>query len=511
MNIEEFRDEDDIYTIAELSDSVKMKLISKVEFFKKYDLTDYQKDMFIRSFSKESQQKILLNKELTLKWFGIRDLLTEIIADFEEEKTILKFIDYYQTELEGEEKVWIIAGLSEEVQKKVLLENPYGLTKKDICMLLEILRVPTFVNFIRENEDFFREKNIRVYQITERYLMWKQLEFIAKLEETGLSQREKLAILETLDEETKEEIDTSNFPEEYILALNQKPVYRLQIEIDLNGDLEQYCGFDEKIWVKSPMEMTKKEKERFLQLCEICPNIKIEDELGIGSSTYEEYQYAEDFIQKLIQAIDENWTDLQKIGFVDYAIGQKISYSPDFGTEIQDEEAARALWKIIYTGYGVCDGISQVEKYILGKIGIRAEIMYSKNHAFLKLKQIQWIDEKGELKKGDTFLDPTWNLGAYRFGYKPESFCRSYEEIRKQDINEEGMDFKCHEINPRLTQNTIDLDTATLRRVFINLGIARKDGSFPIIDFIHLSHNIDNHNTLKPNEKRGAIGETSIR
>ena len=83
--------------------------------------------------------------------------------------------------------------------------------------------------------------------------------------------------------------------------------------------------------------------------------------------------------------IQEDWSDLQKIAYIDYRIGKKISYTPDFNTEVSNDGAARALWKIIASGYGVCNGIAQIEQYMLKRVGIESEMVSAETHAFLKV------------------------------------------------------------------------------------------------------------------------------
>lgn len=239
------------------------------------------------------------------------------------------------------------------------------------------------------------------------------------------------------------------------------------------------------------MEISSKEKLKLLKLCEICPEINMQDNIGLGQSTAKEYRNAEIWIDSILEQIDEKWSDIQKVAFIDNAIGKKISYSPDFDTEVFDASESRALWKIIDSGYGVCNGISQVEKYIFDQIGIESEIVSSGKHSFLKLKNIEIETEEG-IKTGDTILDPTWNLTAHRYGAKPENFCRSYEEIRKNDIRTDGTDAKCHENDEQLKSATLELDEKSLRKVFRSIGIADKEGNFSIKDFIDKATEIDN-------------------
>lgn len=192
--------------------------------------------------------------------------------------------------------------------------------------------------------------------------------------------------------------------------------------------------------------------------------------------------------------MNPEWSDIQKVAFIDNTIGKKISYTPEFGTEacIKWSEKPRALWKIISSGYGVCNGIAQVEQYMLSKVGINAEQVSGEQHAFLKLKNIELPTANGEMVKGNTILDPTWNLGAHRYGYKPETFCKSYLQIRRGDILSNGKDTESHANDEELADATLNLDEKSLRQIFASIGLADKDGVFPIQDIIKSSKVIDN-------------------
>lgn len=313
-----------------------------------------------------------------------------------------------------------------------------------------------------------------------------------------MSLDEKRQILATLSQEAKDNIDTSNFPPEYISAIEMKISETInyqygKIIINLNSNLENYRGLDELIAINA-MEISDKDIPKLMELCNICPNISIYDNIGLSPSTVQEYKNGEAWIGKVLSGINPDWTNIQKVAYIDNAIGKKISYSPDFDTEVFDAEEARALWKIIDSGYGVCNGISQVEKYILDRVGIESELVSSGRHAFLKLKNITLPAEDGKLLTGDTILDPTWNLTNHRFGAKPENFCRSYTEIRKHDIKDDGTDSESHKNDEKLESATLDLDEKSLRKIFTSIGVADINGDFPIKHLIDKAKSIDDYN-----------------
>ncbi len=386
--------------------------------------------------------------------------------------------------------------LSDESKKRFILENPYGYNVVTLTDLLGILSVDTLSEILKNNKEFLQEKKILTYEIIKRLKTEDQLKFVSIMENVGLSLEEKRKILVYLNPDTKEKIDKSNLSYEYKTALEMhveddfKNIETIgKIIVDFNKDLEIYRGLDDIIAINA-LKIREEDKEKLLQLCDICPNMIIRDNLMIGQSTAQEYKNAEKWIDSVIQEINPNWSDVEKVAYIDSTIGKKISYTPDFGTELFEAGDARALWKIIDSGYGVCNGIAQVEKYILEKLGIKSEIISSNKHSFLRLKDISLPTKNGEFVVGDTLLDPTWNLSNNRYGAMPPYFCVSYEQIRSQDINKYGTDTQCHK-NDNLSDVTLSLDEEMLRNAFKTIGLAGKDGYFPIKALFDKSEEVD--------------------
>ena len=265
---------------------------------------------------------------------------------------------------------------------------------------------------------------------------------------------EKRQILATFNTEVKNILVSSVTDEDYLSAISVKTDDNNRVIIDFDIDPNNYCDLDKLINI-NPKQLSNEDRETLLHICEICPDIKINDDIGLTFSTAKEYKNSEQWITSTIQKINPEWSDIQKIAFIDNAIGKKISYSPDFDTESFSPEDSRALWKIIDSGYGVCNGITQIEQYILNRIGIETEIVASDVHSFLKLNNIELPTSNGEMIKGNTLLDPTWNLASQRYGAKPENFCISYEEIRKHDIKDNGEDSLSHKNDDVLTRRKL--------------------------------------------------------
>ncbi|MCI8654681.1 MAG: transglutaminase domain-containing protein [Clostridia bacterium] len=324
-----------------------------------------------------------------------------------------------------------------------------------------------------------------------------------------LTLSEKRKILATLDEEVKRSIAMTNLPEEYKSAINIKTMKKSEealIILDLDRNLEDYKGLDDLIIIE-PAKFDEEKRKNLLQLCDICPNLKVENVLYNDEessvkfdSTATEYKEAEEWISEIIDNINSEYTKAQKMAIIDNAIGKKISYAPDFGTEIWNTNDSRALWKAISKGYGVCNGIAKIEQYMLRRVGIESEIVSGKSHAFLKVKDMELQFANGETKTGNTILDPTWNLTGHRFGGIPGNFCISYEEARANDVDGKGIDHHSHDNDEDLQDATLSLDDESLRKLYTSVGLADKDGKFPITDFMQKSKALDEEYANNPEE-----------
>lgn len=81
---------------------------------------------------------------------------------------------------------------------------------------------------------------------------------------------------------------------------------------------------------------------------------------------------------------------------------------------------------------------------------------------------------------------------AQRYNGRPSDFCLSYEEIRKHDIRDDGTDTECHKNDKDLKSATLTLDVANLRKVYTSIGLADKDGNFPVKALVDAANEIDN-------------------
>ena len=495
----EFEDYEIIKILKNLDNQSKVQILLEEKLLQEYNIKDYQITELIQSLDDKSKQKVLANVEIMKNVLKISQYdINKIIATFESEKTKLEMIEIY--ELNKYEIVDIVSTFFDESKISIILENKFQFDKSDFLNILTSLNVNSLVTFFNDNKDFFNKNNIKLYEVTRGFDNSKQIELIQYIDCFDISIEEKRKVLATLNKETKEKINTTNLPKEYVTALETRFIDSFddiikfgKIVVDFNQNLEIYKGLDELIYI-NPMQVSENDKEKLFELFEICPKIKLRDDIGLGKSTVNEYYKAENWINSVLQNLDSEWTDVQKIAFIDNAIGKKISYTPDFDTEVCDVDNARALWKIICSGYGVCNGISQVEKYMFDRIGIESEIVSSRKHVFLLLRNLEILNESGNVIKGDTILDPTWNLAAHRYGCRPNNFCLSYEEIRKNDIGNNGKDYESHKNDEKCSSATLQIDDKSLRKIFRSIGLAEKDGNFPVkqlIDKVEYINNLD--------------------
>ena len=452
------------------------------------ELTESDSEKFLQDYN-------LIKNELQLN----EDVISEMVKLISSEEVKKEMMSKYKLSLYKEK---IISTFSEESKLDIALNedirNSLGIEEYEMLKIVESLSIESLKKLFNENRTVLEELGIKPYSIVRDLTPEKQLEFIGELENFGLTLDEKRQILATLSEEVKEQIDTSNYPKDYITALrmkisdNVRSYGKIVPDLTSEDDIEIYKGLDELLFVNA-VSLDEGQRSKLMKLIVLCPEIDISDYLGITSSTGREYINGEAWIQTVIQGINQDWTNIQKIAYVDHAIGRRISYSPDAQTEVSDESKIRSLWKIIDTGYGVCNGIAQIEKYILDRLGIESELISSGNHSFLKLKDVEISNSDGTTKRGDTILDPTWNLTAQRYGGLPDNFCINYSTAREHDIDRDGKDFECHKNDEKLSSATLELDEDSIREIYKSIGLTDKDGIFPMQKLAEECREIDSH------------------
>lgn len=472
--------------IEKLNDSDKEKLLDTPGWFESHGFLPYEVSKIIAEMEDSIKYNIVSNPDLICNMLQLDNIdISDIIVTLKKEEDKDKLLDIYQLEEVLQDK--IVATYSDEGKEKFLSDTQLGKYRK--ILILKSFNIDNLIKYINNPETDLSD--LGIYEIIMELDESHQEEFISKLDTVNLTEDEKREIFVTLKPETKEKIDISQLKPSFVNALNMKTTeYGGKIILDLFADVQQYRGLDRLLSV-NPTRLYGQEKAKFMQLCAICPEMTVLSSLDSKddekvttewSSSASEYLDAEKWIEKVMYKLKPEYTDAQKIAIIDNEIGQKISYSPDFETEVFDSNDCRALYKIISSGYGVCNGIARVEQYLIERAGldIECEIVSSGRHAFIKLNNMEFELSNGERVVGTTILDPTWNLTDHRFNCRPNNFCVSYEEARKNDVDDEGKDHNCHKNDEKLHDATFNLDDASLRKLFKSVGLTDKDGNFPI-------------------------------
>ena len=107
--------------------------------------------------------------------------------------------------------------------------------------------------------------------------------------------------------------------------------YCTRIMWEKDKKIEEYRGLDSLLRI-NPEKFSKEDKEKFLRLCDICPNLLVINYLGNENegkgdiefySTPKEYRDTEKWIESILSDIKPEYTKLQKIAIIDHAIGKE--------------------------------------------------------------------------------------------------------------------------------------------------------------------------------------------
>ena len=425
------------------TDEDKIYVLKNPGILKKFNVKKYEIRRWIESMSNDGKKTMLEDRDTIIQVGFFDDELSKFISEIEDDKDKIKFVKDYK--LRGDSTRRVIVTCSDETKKSVILEENESLNVSDLESIMSSLGIDAFVEFVNNQHKFLEDKDIRVFNVIKRLTPEKQLELVWKIDEMGLSVAEKRMVFACLETSTKKAINPNNIAPEYRELLDIEISNDGMIIPDLTGDVSKYVNLDELLLVVPDRDCKSNEDRQILsELLRICPNVEIKDNISPGVSTVEEYIKGEEWVNFVLEGIKTEWTDVQKLAYIDTMIGKTVSYSPNYGTEVEKFADERTLWKVIKNGYGVCLGIAKLEIYLLARVGIEAEIVHVKGkHAFVKVKNIQIPTENG-IVEGDTLVDPTWNLTASRYGGRPQHFCKSYEELRKVDIDADGKDHECH-------------------------------------------------------------------
>lgn len=484
--------------IKSLGEEARIDLLKNKELIQKMELHGFQIEQVITELSDEKKKQLLSDKNIIEKLGLNAYTVVNIISTIKDDKIKLGFLDTNNYQAYQKEK--IIKTLSYDEKARVLVENLYSdLTKYNIVDIISSMKVDECIDFFKNNKEYVKEKKVRVFDVVRRHAdLERQLEYAYNLEKFNLPENDERLIIAGLKNKTKESLDFTKVDEKYRklaeLKLEEKGLSRYdRIIPNMNLDLSIYKGLDEILSVLPQDDLkTEKDREQFEKLCSVCPNIDIGDRIGIGASTVKEYIEGEKWIDNVLSNMKDDWNQIEKMAYIHTAIGKRLSYTPEQGTEVERPDDERPIWKIITNKNGICNGIAQLEQYMFSKIGIESNLVSAETHthAFVRAKNVEIPTNEG-IKKGDTLLDPTWDLANSRFNARLHHFCRSYDEIRKYDINSKNVDRECHKNEELEKADLIELDEQNLRKICTNIGVADKDGVFLSSDLIRKTEKID--------------------
>lgn len=476
--------------IESMTEAGKLKLIAENTQILKETVGSFRLERLVESLEADSIKQIMTNNETVLALDFSGSQLSDVLCKLSDDNLKLELAKKHELNLVDTSRV--VKSVNDDLKLEVLKGGEYNFNEYDAKRIITGMSAGKIIEVISNEKELLEKYSVQPYDILSALDAKSQIQIIQNLNSLGLEISDQRKCVAVLSEDAKNGVDKETLPEEVKEAFGVTKDTNGNIAVDFSTDLSKYSGLDELIKI-NPSNLTSSERQKFKELAHICPNMCVKDNLVISESTSQEYLNAEAWIEEIEEKINPEWSDVEKIAYIDNAIGKKVSYTPDFGTEKCDEGAARSLWKIIDQGYGVCNGISQVEQYMLKRIGIESEIIGGKRHAFLKIPNLEVKCANGEIKKGSSILDPTWNLAEQRYGARPNNFLKSYDKIRKNDIRSDGTDAECHKNDEKLSDAVLNIDDATLRQIYTNIGvITREDKKFPITDMMEASEKIDN-------------------
>ena len=367
----------------------KIKILRNIDFIKKSNILQNGTRiviLFTNLLKDEDIRKLLLDREFIEKELNLDSIIITLIIDSLESTEIkLEMINLYLDKISRKMTRIILESCPVDTIISIIIKEKCKFSKVAIKEILSSIKVDLLVNTFIEYRKILYEKGITIYDIIMEANEDVQLEIVSELVKRGITDKEKKRILTVLDDKQKEKLDKSIFPQEeteYKLQLSHEIGAKYgKIVVDFSKDLEIYKDLDELIYV-NPIELKDEERVKIQELAEICPNIGISDDIGASTVTLEEYKEAENWIDWVLQGINPEWTNIQRVAYVDYVLGKNITYCPYLDTEIYNSEEVQNMWKVANKKTGVCWGISELEKYILSKIGIEAEVIKNRTHVF---------------------------------------------------------------------------------------------------------------------------------
>ena len=246
----------------------------------------------------------------------------------------------------------------------------------------------------------------------------------------------------------------------------------------------------ELVYVKVPPVQSSqyyKDLKIFIENCS--NNIKIIHSV-MGEVEKGDFLQGEEIIEKIIQEINPQWSKKQMLAYVHYKIGEIVSYIPDFNyiqnyINLPIVNNSRNIWKSIVDKKSVCNGITEIQRNILSRLGIKTEELSSGTHSYMLT----------QTEEGNIITDATWDLKNTLYGARPMYFGVTYEELLEQ---EKGIS-NAHKLkNP--PENVIKIPEEELREIYYSIGLTSEDRKFflPILEKVN---NINNQEFNSTEEK----------
>ena len=319
--------------IIRLSDDAKQKILHNKEFFKKHEFYSFEIIKIIDSLSEENKVAILSDNSLTTDTFKLdKHDLENIIESLQKDEDKMLLMDKYT--FDNYISANIIKTMN-DINKEKLVLNMGKLEPYQIKQILTTFEANNLLGFFEKNGEFCKNNKIEPYEVISELPAEKQLQIALSLTTRDFSIDDKRKIFATLGNEVKEKLNKDDYPQEFQGALNVKSDGK-HVVVELDGNPQDYAGLDELMSIK-PENFTKEQKDKVKQFCSVCPNMYIDNDLGNGaiiSSKGKEFIEGENWIESVLSTIKPEFSKAQKIAIIDNAIGKRVSYSPDFDTEV---------------------------------------------------------------------------------------------------------------------------------------------------------------------------------
>lgn len=329
---------DRINEIMDKSDEEKINILKDNEFIKKNNIDNIQALQILISLSDEAKKEL---SERFLYRLGVSDeYMILYFNNIENDDIKLNLLLKYNLK---DRETEMIAKTLKDKNKTTFLINKNIEEHAILVIITSMEDIKNIIEFINKHKQYLEENSIGIYKIVrELPTNWK-MEIIEKIEnsEIKLNENEKNFIFASLTEVEKNEIK-ANPKWKYLYgkyqdAFDMKTGKYGEIIVNLTGNLELYRTWDEMIMI-NPLKISEEEIKGFIKLCDICPQMKVYDsELSLFLNKYyvsvEEYLDAERWVQGVLDELNPEWSDVQKDAYIDYKIGNRVSYSPDANTE----------------------------------------------------------------------------------------------------------------------------------------------------------------------------------